>query len=469
MQPFAKKNMKKIFQTLLIIITLIALTACAKTGVTDMFRFELSKVNVELGVEKEIDVILGSNKASDVLYEEKGDALGETEGSKLTIVENKGKSVVVKALEKGTTYLKAYVKNSNSFDIIKVNINEKVVDYIKINASSDQIYIGETVQLTTVFSPQNESTKAVYESSNPKVITVDENGLVKAVGVGSAYVKVYDAADPEFFGTKAITVKYFETAKIELIGEGIVKDGNKYSLTLYAGERYQLSTISYGADGTTNGINQRVDFTSSRAAMLSVSSTGLLYAKKTYSSAITVNIQSKDKKVKLTLSVKIVAPTEFEQDEIGMLVDEEIKFSDELFVNNLKGEIISGDDVVELSSDLTKVKALKLGEAYVRIYNDTFSKEVKITVKEISLSVQIFTLSSVNISDYVANDNTMSVEVIIESFDGNNGFEVSIDDTEVAEVVMTENGFDIVLKQIGKFDLKFTSGAFTRYATITVK
>ena len=70
---------------------------------------------------------------------------------------------------------------------------------------------------------------------------------------------------------------------------------------------------------------------------------------------------------------------------------------------------------------------------------------------------------------YIANDNTISVEVFIESFDGNNDFEVTIDDLEVAEVAKTENGFDIILKTTGKFELMIKTGAITKYATITVK
>lgn len=433
-----------------------------------MFRFELSEVNVEIGTEKEIDLILGSYKAENVVFEEKGDSLGETEGNKLTIVESTGKSVIVKALEKGTTYLKAYVKDTTSFDIITINIIEKTVDYIQINATKDSLYIGETSQLSAVFSPVNENTKPVYLSTNEKVLTVDENGLVSGVGVGTAQIKVFDASDPDFYGTKSITVKYFETASIELLGDDITFDGKKYSLTIQAGQRYQLNTISYGADGTTEGVNQRVDFSSSKAAMLSVSTTGVLFAKKA-TSAVTINIQSKDKKVKVSLSVKVVAPTEFEQEELGLLLGDEVKFSDELFVNNLVGEIISGEDVVTLTTGNTKIKANKLGEAYVRIYNDSFSKVVKVTVKELSLSLQVFTIGSVNFDDYIANDNTISVEVFIESFDGNNDFEVTIDDLEVAEVAKTENGFDIILKTTGKFELMIKTGAITKYATITVK
>ena len=57
--------------------------------------------------------------------------------------------------------------------------------------ASANIYMGETLQLPVSFAPTNVTDKSVkWSSSNTKVATVDQNGLVKGVGSGSAIITV---------------------------------------------------------------------------------------------------------------------------------------------------------------------------------------------------------------------------------------------------------------------------------------
>ena len=63
------------------------------------------------------------------------------------------------------------------------------VSAVSLNKSEMNIYVGNTSQLSATIYPSNASDKTVvWTSSDSKVATVDENGLVKAIAEGNAIV-----------------------------------------------------------------------------------------------------------------------------------------------------------------------------------------------------------------------------------------------------------------------------------------
>lgn len=66
-------------------------------------------------------------------------------------------------------------------------ITVRVINGCSLNTASETLYIASTYQLMLV-SPQNYNGEITWVSSNEKVVTVDESGLVSAVGAGSATV-----------------------------------------------------------------------------------------------------------------------------------------------------------------------------------------------------------------------------------------------------------------------------------------
>lgn len=59
---------------------------------------------------------------------------------------------------------------------------------VTLNATSKQLYIKETTQLNASVNPSTESATITWVSSNTSVATVDKNGLVTAVGAGTANI-----------------------------------------------------------------------------------------------------------------------------------------------------------------------------------------------------------------------------------------------------------------------------------------
>ena len=69
------------------------------------------------------------------------------------------------------------------------------------------VAVGFTVQLTATISPTNASNKnVIWISSNTAKATVDQNGLVRGIAVGTATIYAYSQSDPDKFGTSELTV-----------------------------------------------------------------------------------------------------------------------------------------------------------------------------------------------------------------------------------------------------------------------
>lgn len=111
---------------------------------------------------------------------------------------------------------------------------------VSISQKEATLNKGETLQLTGTVSPATAQVTKSWSSSNTKVATVDSNGLVTAIGGGSATIK-FTA------GGKSATCKV--TVKVPL--EGIQIKEN--SLELYAGKSKTL-TVHMKPDDVTEEI-----------------------------------------------------------------------------------------------------------------------------------------------------------------------------------------------------------------------
>lgn len=79
----------------------------------------------------------------------------------------------------GSCYFSAYIEDPNA---VEVTLNKWVVEIE---------HVGETFQLVATVTPADADVVITWSSSNEAVATVDENGLVTAVGVGEADIIVY--------------------------------------------------------------------------------------------------------------------------------------------------------------------------------------------------------------------------------------------------------------------------------------
>ncbi len=86
-----------------------------------------------------------------------------------------------------------------------------------VNPQTASMQVGETLQLTATYYPQNATDKTlIWTSSNPAVVTVSNDGKVSAIGDGTAIVKVATADGSNLSSTCKITVAPVLVTSVQL-------------------------------------------------------------------------------------------------------------------------------------------------------------------------------------------------------------------------------------------------------------
>ena len=105
-------------------------------------------------------------------------------------VTSKGK---ITALSAGQAIITVTTTDGGLTASCTVNVTQKVVPVngVSLNYSELELSVGDNENLIAKVLPTNATNKEViYSSTNEAVVTVDENGLVSAVGVGDAIIVV---------------------------------------------------------------------------------------------------------------------------------------------------------------------------------------------------------------------------------------------------------------------------------------
>ena len=94
----------------------------------------------------------------------------------------------VKSISLGETIITATCGELSA--TCKVIVKPVLADYMQLNIEIIDIKIGETVQLEATVYPEETTDKTVtWSSSNEDVATVSEEGLVRAISIGEAYIR----------------------------------------------------------------------------------------------------------------------------------------------------------------------------------------------------------------------------------------------------------------------------------------
>ena len=165
----------------------------------------LQNTNITMGVNvtEEVNIDLGTETEC---YENL-----KYQVSDLTIatVDENGRIV---AKKKGTTNLT--ISRGSDFVTAKITVIDSViaVSGIKVSKGSVSLEVGSTNQITVTISPSNATNKNVtWTSSNSKVATVSNTGVIKGIAAGTATITVQDASG-KFSAKVSVTVKKKETS-----------------------------------------------------------------------------------------------------------------------------------------------------------------------------------------------------------------------------------------------------------------
>jgi len=163
--------------------------------------------------------------------------------------------------------------------------------------------VGDTEQLSASVTPSNATNQnLIWSSSNESVVTVDANGLITAVGEGTATITV-TTEDGGFSASCTVNVYPPAPPKIDVTGVSL----DTTSITLWAGENYQLNATVTPSDAD----NQTVYWVSNSLSVADVSNTGLVTAVGKGTATIIVYTDDGDYKASCTVKVlqqEVVVP-----------------------------------------------------------------------------------------------------------------------------------------------------------------
>lgn len=179
-------------------------------------------------------------------------------------------SGVVTAVSIGNATITATTNDGTDLSAsCSVEVYWNAVTGISVTPTTETIYVGENTTLTATVAPANASNKAVtWSSSNTSVATVDANGVVTGVSVGSATITA-TTADGGYTASAIITVDPVHVTGVTLNSNNInlIIDGSNY------GSRQLTATVN-----PSNATNKNVTWNSTNTSVASVTQNGLVTA-----------------------------------------------------------------------------------------------------------------------------------------------------------------------------------------------
>jgi len=163
-------------------------------------------------------------------------------------------TIICQTIDTGT-------QGTNLIDTCEFFINEPVVS-VSTDYTDVTLKIGDTFRLTAEVLPENATDKTVtWISSNESVVTVDANGMLKAVGSGSAAILV-KSNDSGVTSLCNVTVYQPVTTVTISNTEMSVRKGTVFWLNAVAGPE--------------NAFNKAIKWTSSDAKIATVDNNGMI-------------------------------------------------------------------------------------------------------------------------------------------------------------------------------------------------
>lgn len=165
---------------------------------------EIAKIKLK---PKNVTLVLGKNPREVIkatVVDKKGQKIKDAKVTfKWSVADDKIATVTqggeVTAVKKGNTTITVKIEGLNKRAICKVEVKEPndtedeavYIKQLSIKETKDfTLTPGGTKTLGFIAVPEDNDEEPEWESSNPAVVTVDEEGLVKAVGEGSATITI---------------------------------------------------------------------------------------------------------------------------------------------------------------------------------------------------------------------------------------------------------------------------------------
>lgn len=244
------------------------------------------------------------------------------------------------------------------------------VTSVKINESVTTLNVGETEKLTATVSPEDANNQNVtWSSSNPEVLSVDQEGNLQALVKGETTITV-TTEDGEFKDMRLITVKQPV--------EGIIVSHE--SISLDSGENFKLMATIF----PLNANNQNVIWSSSNSDVLIVNQVGNIKALKGGNAVITVESQEGGFKAHTHVFVRqLVTKIKTNVTELQLIVGESEQIIARVEPNDADNTNIlwnSSDNNIISVDEAGKITAIKQGSATITLKSEDGGAQTKVEV-----------------------------------------------------------------------------------------
>ena len=186
---------------------------------------------------------------------------------------------VVKAISPGSTIIKATSEDGGYTDTATIEVvnYDNIIEEksIAFDSSSYTVGIGSTKSLIPIITPSNATFKSVrFESSNPSIATVDENGVVR--GLKEVTVSITATTNRNRLkATTTIIVKYINATSVKV---------NTTNVNLGKNETFTLVATVLPSDAT----NKKVSYSVSNSNIATIDANGIITGKNTGTATITI-------------------------------------------------------------------------------------------------------------------------------------------------------------------------------------
>lgn len=298
----------------------------------------------------------------------------ESSDAKIATVDNNGKVTAVAA---GTATITVKTANGKQ-DVCAVTVADAVQPPVKVtgvslNKKTLSLTVGKSQSLAATVSPANAADKSLkWSSSNKSVATVTQAGKVTAKKAGTATITVASVAEPSVKATCKVTVK----AAVVAVKKVTLKPtkatlGVKEKLTLKA-------TVT-----PSNATSKKVTWKSDKKSVATVSSKGVVTAKKTGTAKITATAGGKKATCKITVKKapsKLTLNAKKKTVKKGKTYQLKVKLPKNTASNKIT--YTTSNKKVATVSSAGKVKGIKKGTATItaKTFNGKKAR-IKITVK----------------------------------------------------------------------------------------
>ena len=273
-------------------------------------------------------------------------------------------------------------------DVVFEGCFKKIVDSVEIGTGDITIVEGDNVTLSVTVKPENGVEKAVeYSSSDDKVVKVDENGKLTAVGEGEAVITVTSKDDPEKKDSIKVTVR-----KPHINVDKVTVD--KTDIDLEIGDETDI-TVTVTPDNATD---KSVTYTSSDDKVVTVDENGKLTAVGEGEAVITVTSKD-DPAKKATIKVTVKKPhinvdkVTVDKTDIDLEIGDEADVTVTVTPDNATDKSVtytsSDEDVVKVDEN-GKLTAVGEGEAVITVTSkDDPTKKTYVNVTVIDKTPEV--------------------------------------------------------------------------------